>query len=177
MQRLFGKTSSDKYLKLNRTQIFTEIKLIMRILLIIIGLIYVLSPYDILPDFLVGWGWLDDIIMLYILWRVYKTLGQRPSGFQNFFYQGRGSSQYNKGSSQKDTHGTNRFQEGNSSRDPYTVLNVPKDASQEEIKKAYRELANKYHPDKVHHLGDEFKELAEKRFKEIEEAYRELIPK
>ena len=142
----------------------------MKILLIIIGLIYALSPYDIVPDFLMGWGWLDDIILLYILWRVFKTIGQKPSYFQNFYHQSRHSSQ-------KDTHGTNRFQKGNASRDPYAVLNVPKDASQEEIKKAYRELANKYHPDKVHHLGDEFRELAEKHFKEIEEAYRELIPK
>jgi len=149
----------------------------MKILLIIIGLIYTLSPYDILPDFLVGWGWLDDILLLYILWRVFKYLGQKPPGFQNFYHQSRGSSQYNKESSQKDTHGTNRFQEGNASKDPYAVLNVPKNASQEEIKKAYRQLANKFHPDKVLHLGDEFRELAEKRFKEIEEAYRELIPK
>jgi DnaJ like chaperone protein len=149
----------------------------MKILLIIIGLIYALSPYDILPDFLMGWGWLDDIIFLYILWRVFKTLGQKPSGFQNFYRQKRRSSQHNKGSSQKDTHGTNRFQKGNALRDPYAVLNVPKDASQEEIKKAYKQLANKYHPDKVLHLGDEFRELAEQRFKEIEEAYRELIPK
>ena len=149
----------------------------MKILLIIIGLIYALSPYDILPDFLMGWGWLDDIILLYVLWRVFKTLGQKPSDFQNYYHQTRRSSQYTKGSSQKNTHGTNSFQEGNASRDPYAVLNVPKNASQEDIKKAYRELANKYHPDKVHHLGDEFRELAEQRFKEIEEAYRELIPK
>jgi len=54
------------------------------------------------------------------------------------------------------------------------VLGVPRDATQEEIKKAYRQLANKYHPDKVEHLGDEFKKLAETRFKEIEAAYREL---
>jgi DnaJ-class molecular chaperone len=61
--------------------------------------------------------------------------------------------------------------------DPYEILNVPKGASIEEIKKAYRELANKYHPDKVNHLGEEFKQLAEKRFKEIEEAYRKLVPR
>ena len=149
----------------------------MKILLIIIGLIYALSPYDILPDFLMGWGWIDDIVLLYVLWRVFKTLGQKPFDYQNYYQQRRRSSQYNNGSSQKDTHGTHHFQKRNASRDPYAVLNVPKDASQEDIKKAYRELANKYHPDKVHHLGDEFRELAEKRFKEIEEAYRELIPK
>jgi uncharacterized membrane protein YkvA (DUF1232 family) len=152
-------------------------KQIFRILIIIIGLIYVLSPYDILPDFFAGWGWIDDIIFLYILWRIFKTLGQKPAGFQNFYHQNQSSSQYNKESSQKDTHGSSHFQEGNSSRDPYSVLNVPKGASIEEIKKAHRELANKYHPDKVQHLGDEFRELAEKRFKEIEEAYRKLVPK
>lgn len=152
-------------------------KQIFRILLIIIGLIYVLSPYDILPDFFAGWGWIDDIIFLYVLWRIFKTLGQKSAGFQNFYHQNQSSSQYNKGSSQKDTHGSSHFQEGNSSRDPYAVLNVPKGASIEEIKKAYRELANKYHPDKVQHLGDEFRKLAEKRFKEIEEAYRKLVPK
>ena len=42
------------------------------------------------------------------------------------------------------------------------------------FKKVYRQLANKYHPDKVQHLGEEFKELAENRFKEIQTAYREL---
>ena len=149
----------------------------MKILLIIIGLIYVLSPYDILPDFLMGWGWIDDIILLSVLWRIFKNLGQKPSDFQNYYHQSRHSSQYNKRSSQNDTHGTNHFQEKDALKDPYAILNVPQNASQAEIKKAYRQLANKYHPDKVLHLGDEFRELAEKRFKEIEKAYRELVPK
>ncbi|MBW2604611.1 MAG: DnaJ domain-containing protein [Deltaproteobacteria bacterium] len=149
----------------------------MKILLIIIGLIYALSPYDVLPDFLMGWGWIDDIILLYVLWRVFKNIGRKPSSFQSFYHQSRRSSQHNEESSQKDPRGTHRFREGNASRDPYAVLNVAKNASQEEIKKAYRQLANKYHPDKVLHLGDEFRELAEQRFKEIEEAYRELVPK
>jgi DnaJ-domain-containing protein 1 len=146
----------------------------MKILLIIIGLIYVLSPYDIVPDFIAGWGWLDDLILVFFLWRFIKNLVQKQSNARSFYSQSQRSSRYNDGSSQRNTHGTNRFQEGNASRDPYAVLNVPKSASQEEIKNAYRQLANKYHPDKVLHLGDEFRELAEKRFKEIEKAYREL---
>ena len=70
-----------------------------------------------------------------------------------------------------------RFQETGKAKDPYTVLNVDRDASPEEIKNSYKKLANKYHPDKVLHLGEEFKKMAEERFKEIQEAYRELIPK
>lgn len=40
-----------------------------------------------------------------------------------------------------------------------------------DIKKQYRVLAHKYHPDKVSHLGDEFKELADQKFRKINEAY------
>jgi len=143
----------------------------MKYLLIILGLIYVLSPYDIVSDFLVGWGWLDDIILLFFLWRYLKNLLQKQSGTQSFYRQNRQSFERNSGFSEKETH------TAGAPDDPYTVLNVPRGASSEEIKKAYRELANKYHPDKVLHLGDEFRELAEKRFKEIEEAYRKLMPK
>ncbi|MGD9175195.1 MAG: DnaJ domain-containing protein, partial [Desulfobacterales bacterium] len=60
---------------------------------------------------------------------------------------------------------------------PHRILGVSDKASAEEIKHAYRELANKYHPDKLEHLGDEFKTLAEKRFKEIQQAYQELTGK
>ena len=55
-------------------------------------------------------------------------------------------------------------------RDYYEVLGVPKDAGAEDIKKAYRKLAFKYHPDKN---PDKEKE-AEERFKEISEAYEVL---
>ncbi|MFW6257313.1 MAG: DnaJ domain-containing protein, partial [Prolixibacteraceae bacterium] len=54
-------------------------------------------------------------------------------------------------------------------KDYYKILGVSKDASQEEIKKAYRKLAVKYHPDKT--KGDK---QAEERFKEIGEAYAVL---
>ena len=56
---------------------------------------------------------------------------------------------------------------------PYEILEFP-GASQDEIKAAYKKLADKYHPDKVEHLGEEFKALAEERFKEIQEAYEKL---
>jgi len=151
----------------------------MRILLIILGLIYVLSPYDLLPEFFLGWGgFIDDLILLFFGWRFLKNLSQKQSGAQSFYQQQRQSFDRNKGFSEKETHkADSQFKQASGPKDPYTVLNVPRDASSEEIKKAYKQLANKYHPDKVLHLGDEFKKLAEERFKEIQEAYRELMPK
>ncbi|MBR9980455.1 MAG: J domain-containing protein [Desulfatitalea sp.] len=62
-------------------------------------------------------------------------------------------------------------QGGETPKDPYTVLGVTQGADQTEIRAAFRRLANQYHPDKVAHLGREFQEMAEIRFKEIQNAY------
>ena len=59
-------------------------------------------------------------------------------------------------------------------RDPYEALGLAPGASPDEVRRAYRELAAKYHPDKVEHLGEEFRRLAERRFREINEAYEAL---
>ena len=57
-------------------------------------------------------------------------------------------------------------------KDPYEVLGVPHGASEEEIKKAYRELARKYHPD--NYENNPLADLAEEKMKEINEAYDTL---
>ena len=59
-------------------------------------------------------------------------------------------------------------------KDPYKVLGLDSSATDEEIKKAYRRLAMKYHPDKVEGLGEEVKKNAEAQFREINEAYETL---
>ena len=59
-------------------------------------------------------------------------------------------------------------------KDPYMILGVPRDASDEEIKKAYRALARKYHPD--NYAGSDLADVAEEKMKEINEAY-DLIGK
>ena len=56
-------------------------------------------------------------------------------------------------------------------KDYYAVLGVDRKASKDDIKKAYRELAKKYHPD----LNPQNKKEAEEKFKEISEAYEVLM--
>lgn len=57
--------------------------------------------------------------------------------------------------------------------DPYKILGVSRDASDEDIKKAYRSLARKYHPD--NYAGSDLADLAEERMKEINEAYDAIV--
>lgn len=57
-------------------------------------------------------------------------------------------------------------------KNPYEVLGLKQGASQEEIKKAYRELVKKYHPDK--HTNNDLKDLAQEKMREINEAYDTL---
>jgi len=56
----------------------------------------------------------------------------------------------------------------------YTILEVKVTASDSEVKKAYRKMATKYHPDKVAHLGDDLKNLAEEKFKAVNDAYHNI---
>lgn len=56
----------------------------------------------------------------------------------------------------------------------YKALELEPSASNDEIKKAYRKMAMKFHPDKVHNLGDDIKKSATEKFRVINEAYESL---
>jgi len=130
------------------------------------SVLYVLSPIDLIPEWLVGRaGLIDDIIVVCLLYRhfIYLPARQRIRRQAAGDLGGRGKAEEPR----------EKVREAGTS-DPHQVLGVASDASADQIKQAYRELANKYHPDKVSHLGDEFQELAHKRFKEIQTAYQEL---
>ena len=59
-------------------------------------------------------------------------------------------------------------------KNSYKVLGLDSTATDEEVKKAYRRLAMKYHPDKVEGMGEEVKKNAEAQFREINEAYEQI---
>ncbi len=56
----------------------------------------------------------------------------------------------------------------------YKILGINSNATDDEVKKAYRDMAKKYHPDKVSHLGDEVKKAAEEKFRKVNEAYETI---
>ena len=62
----------------------------------------------------------------------------------------------------------------NSQENAYKILEIDKSATNDEIKKAYRKMAKKYHPDKVIHLGKEHQKGAEEKFRQIQKAYEQI---
>jgi DnaJ like chaperone protein len=56
----------------------------------------------------------------------------------------------------------------------YKILEVEPTASDEDIKRAYRRMAMKYHPDKVSHLGEDFKKVAHEKFRKVQNAYERI---
>ena len=56
----------------------------------------------------------------------------------------------------------------------YKILGIDANATEDEIKKAYREMAKKYHPDKVAYLGDDVRKSAEQKLQEVNEAYDKI---
>lgn len=127
----------------------------------VISVLYLLSPVDLLPERVFGrLGLIDDFLIAGTLYWYYflRPAAQRPRDRVEGGKKETGAGE-------------------EPARDPYAVLGVAKNASPEEIKRAYRELANKYHPDKVSHLGAEFRDMAHEKFKEIRRAYERLAPK
>ena len=61
-----------------------------------------------------------------------------------------------------------------SNADPYTVLEIEPNATDAEVKKSYRKLVVKFHPDKTQDLGEDYRRQARERFLAIQEAYEQI---
>lgn len=152
-------------------------KSLIPILLIILGIFYVITPYNLLPSFIPVIGWIDDIavtaLMVYYIKYgrlpdfVNRLLGRMPGGARGNSGDRNGHRTYQ----QKPGSGTHGY---TGERNPYDVLGVSSNASHDEIHSAYRKLVQQYHPDKVSHLGQEIQDIAAKKFVEIQIAYERL---
>ncbi len=150
----------------------------MRVFWIIIAIFlvcfYVISRIDLVPDVFPILGWLDDTFLVGLL--IYYLRYRKLPAFMTWlgrllFKRTPGRSDQTSGPRGA---GGQRGQSGQP-KNPYAVLGLKPDASREEIQAAYRELVQKYHPDKVSHLGEEFQEMAQQKFVEIQNAYDELM--
>jgi len=161
--------------------------LLRKYLPIVLALVYVVNPFDLVPDFLLGLGWLDDlsIVGLALWWMSRfnkKGASQKKGAWQQYKrYAGSGtgqsgSSSYSSSSSGKSGSGagSKSSSSSGSTTDPYKILGIAPGAAKKEIREAYTRLASQYHPDKVQHLGPELQELAHKKFIEIQKAYDSL---
>lgn len=83
-------------------------------------------------------------------------------------YKRSSSGGYSGGSSSSDSSSSMTLAEA------YKILQIESTVTDEEVKKAYRRMAMKYHPDKVNNLGEEVKKSATEKFKTIGEAYNKI---
>ncbi len=141
-----------------------KIQLIKKFLPWVLGIIYVISPIDIIPDIIGGLGWLDDIsVMGLLFWWYYHIRPLREKSSKG--------TDAGKEDAQKEKKTSGKQEKTEIETDPYKILGIGPNADNEEIKAAYTKLAAQYHPDKVQHLGKELQELAHKKFISIQDAY------
>lgn len=104
-----------------------------------------------------------------------QQFAETLSRYIEFYKKPQDNSSNKTSSAKQDEHVKTPPRKNQAQSNAYSVLNVSNDATKEDIISAYKKLAQQYHPDKVAGLAPEFNELAEKRMKEINAAYKELM--
>lgn len=120
------------------------------------------------------------VIVIYVIWQMLSpNKAKKRTYFYSFnqqdfnnYYQRTGNNGTYGGYRNNPGTGTNPFFEDKSKY--YSVLGVDENASQDEIKKAYRKMAMKHHPDKYSNADETEQKYNEKKFKEVNEAYEKV---
>ena len=139
------------------------------------ALAYFVSPIDIIPDFLVaGIGSVDDVLLLVI---TLSTVSRyvKPKHIEQalaLLDNRRGKRQAEQSGERKNGQYDSGSRAHMRNEDYYAeILGLNGVMSPSHIKSRYSDLAKQYHPDRVQHLGVELRDLAERKMKEINEAY------
>lgn len=136
----------------------------MRFLGYILGALYFIAPIDLIPDYLGPIGRIDDL--LFIVGLIYY-FRKRHGQFQSF------SANFKSGNDSNSNNSSSNL----SKQDPFGILEIAQGSSKEEVTKQYKKLMSQYHPDKVAHLGDDLKKLAQEKTLQIQAAYEKLNEK
>lgn len=140
---------------------------------LILWLIYFIFPFDLVPDTLPGFGWIEDFLILgFVYWMWRKKVQQHSADESERFSAGQQRARAHTGT---DYSSNDKYRHHSKAKDPYSILGIERPATLEQIKHAYRLQANRYHPDKVSHLGEEFQTLAKEKFQDIQWAYEQLL--
>ena len=140
------------------------------LILFIIDTIIVINIGSLTPlSFLIRFGvGILIIIGLISSLKITPNIASQKYSSSRMFNEKSSSNDYEN--SKKEEYEEIKYDE-NSEEYYYSMLNINTNSSIEDIKRVYKEEIRKYHPDKVEHLGDEFKEIAEKKTKDINRAY------
>ncbi len=117
------------------------------------------------------------------IWEISQMIGLNRSAFEairSMFLRNEGYGSYTYGGYGQGGYGGAYGNTGGYTAQPtatdndYKILEVSPDASNDEVKKAYRAAAKKHHPDKVSHLGEDVRKDAEEKFAKVNEAYERI---
>ncbi|MGE3541846.1 MAG: DUF1232 domain-containing protein [Candidatus Tectimicrobiota bacterium] len=125
--------------------------------------LYFLSPIDAVPDFIPYIGRLDDVLMIFVIYRMAQRWRMAREARQRWTRPA--------GTAEEEVGNAEKVQKEQTA---WEILQITPGATQGEIHTAYKTLLMKYHPDRVAHLGEEFQQLAHRRTVEIQQAYAQL---
>lgn len=140
---------------------------------------YFILPFDCIPDLIPGAGFTDDLAVLVIATKTvlaYVKPEHRARAKELLEWEWQ---KQTSGTAGKDAGRQDRSRSSRRGTEEYhrEVLDMKGRITPASLRERYRDLAHKYHPDKVQNLGVEFQEMAEQKFKEINEAYEYLKDK
>jgi len=138
-------------------------------------ILYIVAPIDLIPDLFGLPGRLDDLLIALGAAYYLRTISKKR-------LREKGSARSDGGDRRRAEEQKDQASENGSSKkpppepeDPYKIIGVNRSQSLAEIQRRYKEKLLQYHPDRVEHLGGDLKELAEKKTKELNQAFQRIL--